>query len=173
MPGAVHVGQSQGMGGNGSWWREEVIQELDLLCLCFCFLCKVLVTRIIRGPIKKVYEISLIWSEIHFVLFIYFWPCHMACEILVPQPGIKPIPLCIGRWNLNCWTTPLCFILGCVRCEGVESGGWNARPSWTAWGQLSEIRCWVFSHYHPCHDWATELNWTEPMYLWASQVTWW
>ena len=47
-----------------------MIQELGLLCLCFCFLCKVLVTRVVRGPIKKVYEISLIWSEI---LFIYLF----------------------------------------------------------------------------------------------------
>ena len=28
-----------------------------------------------------------------FIIFIYlFWLCHKACEILVPQPGIKPIP---------------------------------------------------------------------------------
>ena len=26
------------------------------------------------------------------VLFFYFWPCHGACEVLVPQPGIEPLP---------------------------------------------------------------------------------
>ena len=27
------------------------------------------------------------------LLFIfYFWPCHVACGILVPQPGIEPVP---------------------------------------------------------------------------------
>ena len=25
-------------------------------------------------------------------LFIYFWPCHEVCGILVPQPGIEPVP---------------------------------------------------------------------------------
>ena len=28
-------------------------------------------------------------------LFIY-WPCHMACGILVPWPGIEPVPPCCG-----------------------------------------------------------------------------
>ena len=27
----------------------------------------------------------------------------MACGILVPQPGIEPHTLCIGRWSLNNW----------------------------------------------------------------------
>ena len=32
---------------------------------------------------------------LNFLLFLFvylFWLCHKACEILVPQPGIKPIP---------------------------------------------------------------------------------
>ena len=24
-----------------------------------------------------------------------------ACEILAPQPGVKPEPPCVGRWRLN------------------------------------------------------------------------
>ena len=27
-----------------------------------------------------------------FYSFIYFWPHHMVCGILVPQPGIEPEP---------------------------------------------------------------------------------
>ena len=29
----------------------------------------------------------------HFFLFFFFWPHCVACGILVPQPGIKPVPL--------------------------------------------------------------------------------
>ena len=38
-------------------------------------------------------------------LFIYFWPCHVACGILVPRPGIEPTPPALGARSLNPWTT--------------------------------------------------------------------
>ena len=28
----------------------------------------------------------------------------MACRILVPQPGIKPVPPALEAWSLNPWT---------------------------------------------------------------------
>ena len=28
-----------------------------------------------------------------------FWPCHAACVILVPQPGIEPRPLAVKVWS--------------------------------------------------------------------------
>ena len=33
------------------------------------------------------------------------WPCHMACGILVPQPGIESVPPPLEAWSLNHWTT--------------------------------------------------------------------
>ena len=38
-------------------------------------------------------------------LFIYFWPCCMACQILVPQPGIEPVSPAVETWSPNHWTT--------------------------------------------------------------------
>ena len=38
-------------------------------------------------------------------VFIYFGPCQAVCGILVPWPGIKPIPPVVEAWNLNYWTT--------------------------------------------------------------------
>ena len=35
--------------------------------------------------------------------FIYFWPCCVACRILVPQPGLEPIPHAMGVQSLNHW----------------------------------------------------------------------
>ena len=29
----------------------------------------------------------------------------MACRILVPQPGIEPVPPVVGVWHLNYWAT--------------------------------------------------------------------
>ena len=37
-------------------------------------------------------------------LFIYFWLCHGACRILVPQPGIEPMAPAVEAWSLNLWT---------------------------------------------------------------------
>ena len=30
-----------------------------------------------------------------------FWPHQAACGILVPQPGIKPMPPALAAWSLN------------------------------------------------------------------------
>ena len=55
--------------------------------------------------------ICLFFLIIHYflksVLFIYlkFWPHPAVFGILVPQPGIKLTPLCIGKQSLNHWTT--------------------------------------------------------------------
>ena len=40
-----------------------------------------------------------------FILFYFFRPCHEACEILVPLPGIKPVSPALGVWSLNHWMT--------------------------------------------------------------------
>ena len=39
------------------------------------------------------------------VLFCFcFWPRHVACGILVPQPRIEPVPPALGACSLNLWT---------------------------------------------------------------------
>ena len=40
-----------------------------------------------------------------FILFIYFWPCRVACSILVPWPGIEPMPPVVEAPSLNRWIT--------------------------------------------------------------------
>ena len=34
----------------------------------------------------------------------FFQSCHTACGILVPRPGIKPMPPAVDAWSLNHWT---------------------------------------------------------------------
>ena len=31
--------------------------------------------------------------------------CGVACRILIPLPGIKPVPSAVEAWSLNHWTT--------------------------------------------------------------------
>ena len=33
------------------------------------------------------------------MIFFFFWPCYMVCEISVPQPGIEASPLAVKAWN--------------------------------------------------------------------------
>ena len=35
----------------------------------------------------------------------FFFFCHPACGILVPQPEIEPVPPAVEAWSLNHWTT--------------------------------------------------------------------
>ena len=37
-------------------------------------------------------------------LFLFFWLHHEACRILVPQPGIEPVPPEVEAQSLNPWT---------------------------------------------------------------------
>ena len=37
--------------------------------------------------------------------FFMFWPRCTAYEILVPRPGIEPVPLAVEERHLNHWTT--------------------------------------------------------------------
>lgn len=39
-----------------------------------------------------------------FNVFIY-WPCDVACGVLVPQPGVEPAPPAVEVQSLNHWTT--------------------------------------------------------------------
>ena len=41
----------------------------------------------------------------HFLYDVFgFWPCRVACGILVPRQGIKPMPPALEAWGLNHWT---------------------------------------------------------------------
>ena len=44
-------------------------------------------------------------QENDFRFFFFFWLHLAACRILVPPPGIKPVPLAVEACSLNCWTT--------------------------------------------------------------------
>ena len=62
------------------------------------------------ATIRKV-RIRTLWirflglcSLLHFRFFFFFWPCCMACGILVSEPGMDP---CYLQWKLRILTTGL------------------------------------------------------------------
>ena len=66
----------------------------------------------------------------------------MACEILVPQPGIQPEPSVLAAWSRNPWTTreipgELCidFLLGSYCPESTSDKGELAE----GWGGATEV----------------------------------
>ena len=50
------------------------------------------------------YMIVAFMSILFIYLFIYFWPCRATCGILVPQPGIEPVPHAVEAQSPNFWT---------------------------------------------------------------------
>ena len=41
-------------------------------------------------------NVQMIFIYLNYYYYLNFWSNHMACGLLVPQPGIKPVPLCNG-----------------------------------------------------------------------------
>ena len=37
----------------------------------------------------------------HNPFLFFFWPCHAACKIFLPEPGIEPMPLVMAAQSLN------------------------------------------------------------------------
>ena len=43
------------------------------------------------------------WCFLLSVILFIFRPCHVACEILAPRPGIELMPPALGTWRLSHW----------------------------------------------------------------------
>ena len=65
------------------------------------WICILIPSSIDKGPC--IILGSLGFSRITFYLFI--WPHHPACGILIYQLGIKPLPPAVEAWSPNHWTT--------------------------------------------------------------------
>ena len=48
-------------------------------------------------------DFCALWDTVHHCLLYLFMTA--ACGILVPQPGIKPVPSAVSAWSPNHWTT--------------------------------------------------------------------
>ena len=74
--------------------------SFDRLCLCLFYFSgpnesKTLITIIVNDHNSSV-VVSFFPSPP-----VFFLPCHVACRILVPPPGMEPLPLAVEAWGLN------------------------------------------------------------------------
>ena len=79
------------------------------------------------------------------VLFFSFWPSPKACGILVPRPGIQPMPSAVKAWSPNHWTArevPICWVFHFanlpLKCSTQTEKYMN--PKCIAW--------WIFTSGH-------------------------
>ena len=68
-------------------------------------------------------------SHVPLVMSFLGGPRCAACRILVPQPGIEPVPRELGAQSLNCWTAREVIVvifsstnqyINLVKCASVE-----------------------------------------------------
>ena len=77
----------------------------------FAFLVPIFVSIFILGfPVHvwgkpDVWRFLLFYTCIHYSLTFFFFPCHTADGILVPQPGIESRDSAVRGWTPNHWTS--------------------------------------------------------------------
>ena len=54
--------------------------------------------------LQALFSCVLPFSRVNILFFFFFWPHGAACGILVPRPGIKPVPPALEAQSLNHWT---------------------------------------------------------------------
>ena len=71
----------------------------------------------------------------------FFWPCHAACGILLPQPGVEPVPPAVEAQSLNHWTAREVQKLYIFLIKKIYTGSW-CKPMLIACHQItvSEIQ---------------------------------
>ena len=106
--------ESQGTIHNFWQYRQEIAVP-KWICiiypsslLCYFMLLDLLLTQKVRSlamsPMSSIQGQFVLWLTT--VLFLFFFlPYHLAYGILVPQPGIEPMPPDLGAQSLNHWTT--------------------------------------------------------------------
>ena len=70
--------------------KDSFVSSFSTLDHLFPFL--IALARTSSTTLKTSGEKGSITLFLKFILFI-FWPHHAACRIIVPRPGIEPVPL--------------------------------------------------------------------------------
>ena len=82
-----------------------------LICICWTIFVFLELTLFKHGILKKKVrsggketDMSYSFPKSPLERFFFLWPCPSACGILVPWPGMEPIPSTLEAWSLNHWT---------------------------------------------------------------------
>ena len=72
-------------------------------CLRLCF--QLLCLPFVYGDTDVYLRHLKVWGmNLFYPFFFFYWLYCMACRILTPYPGIKPMPPEVEAWSLNHWT---------------------------------------------------------------------
>ena len=88
-----------------SSYLEMLYYRSTLLITSLIFLCNIFKCREIKRKQNNNKKNLRISPTLITHMNIFFWPHHVACGILVPRPGIWPMPPALEVWSLNHWTT--------------------------------------------------------------------
>ena len=90
------------------YMRKTILSQFKLLWLDICYIksYKTLGNCCLGGPYTQYIYIYIFFFKLQMGPrksgFIYlFRPCHVACGISVPQPGIEPVPSAVKTQNPN------------------------------------------------------------------------
>ena len=93
------------------------------------------------------------------LLLFFFWPCHTACGILVPWPGIEIMPLAVKAQSPNQWTVR--EVPQPPRCVPQDSLPWTSSPTLcyvSLWIQLIFSPSLGTSAYNPMVNYIWDAN---------------
>ena len=91
----------------------DTLKKQKKMCPLWCYLIGfTLLSHITYSSVNYIYHVvhyisgTYLSYNLKFVPFdfFFFWPCHAACRVLAPQPGIEPRPSAFGAQSLNHWT---------------------------------------------------------------------
>ena len=106
--------------------------------------------------------------------YFVFWPCQIACRVLVPQPGIEPRPPTVEALSPNHWTTseiPKSFFKNVNYSHFWEiwilnTGIWLLLKNQEIWGLYShalwrdQVRWLQLPGFHNCqHPRVSSVHW--------------
>ena len=83
-----------------SWTQLSDWTELNMFLFCFL----VFIYLAAQGLNCNKWKLWL-FIKILFIFNFIFWPHFRACEILIPWPGIKPMPPAVEAQSVNHWTS--------------------------------------------------------------------
>ena len=75
--------------------------------------------QLLSGP-KCIRQVKSLTIKTFTANIFFFWPRHAACGILVPRPGMEPVPPAVEARSLNRWTTrevPANTVWLCMPCN--------------------------------------------------------
>ena len=108
-------------------------------------------------------SVYFLWHNVYSCLltFFFFWPCHVACRILVPRPRIKPGPRQWEHWLLTTGLPGNSLLT-------ILKSGWLFLWYWVVWIMyivwiLTPYRSYHLQIFSPIQEVVFSFSWWFPL----------